>query len=86
MSYIDDFNIDCYDGSELLSGDTIDYTYISITKETEKAYLVNFGTNGSAWVPKSMIDYKENNVLSIYEEFKIKYINKIKTIGIGDIC
>lgn len=86
MSYVDDFGIDDFDGSDLLSGATIDYNYVSITKETEKAYLVNFGTKGSALVPKSMIDRSENHILSIYEEFKLKYINKIKTIGIGDIC
>lgn len=72
--------------NQILSGDTIDYNYVSVVKETEKAYLFNFGSNGDAWIPKSMIDSNENNILSIYEEFRPKYINKVKTIGIGDIC
>lgn len=97
MSYFEDCiephigSIPSYIGSiqhceDRLSGDTLDYTYVSILKETDKAYLVNFGSKGSAWVPKSMIDSNENNTLSIYEEFRPKYINKVKTIGIGDIC
>ena len=71
---------------DILSGDTIYYNYTSIVKETEKAYLINFGINGDAWVPKSMIDHIENNMVAIYEEFRPKYINKVKTIGLGDIC
>ena len=71
---------------DILSGDVIDYVYVSILKETEKAYLFNFGSKGSAWIHKSMIDSNENNIVSIYEEFRPKYINKVKTIGIGDIC
>ena len=69
---------------DTLSGDTINYTYESIIKETEKAYLITF-SNGDAWIPKSMIDHIENNVVSIYEEFRPKYINKVKTIKLGDI-
>lgn len=74
------------DNEDILSGDVIDYPYVTILKETEKAYLFNFGSNGDAWVPKSRIDSNENNIVSIYEEFRPKYINNVKTIGIGDIC
>lgn len=70
----------------ILNGDVIEYPYVAMLKETEKAYLFSFGSNGSAWVPKAMIDSNENNILSIYEEFRPKYIDKVKTIGIGDIC
>ena len=85
MSMYEDYEYDItYE--DILSGDVIDYVYVSILKETEKAYLFNFGSNGNAWIPKSMIDSTENNILSIYEEFRPKYINKVKTIGIGDIC
>lgn len=90
MSYFNDF-IEPHIGSmqhceNILSGDVIDYPYVTILKETETAYLFSFGSKGSAWVPKAMIDSNENNILSIYEEFRPKYINKVKTIGIGDIC
>lgn len=71
---------------DILSGDTIEYTYVVVLKETEKAYLIHFGNNGDAWIPKSMIHHIENNIVTIYEEFRPKYINKVKTIGIGDIC
>ena len=77
-----------YPIEDTLSGDTINYTYESIIKETEKAYLITFSnsnSNGDAWIPKSMIYHIENNVVSIYEEFRPKYINKVKTIKLGDI-
>ena len=86
MCWAEDFGCYDYDGTSILSGDTIDYVYTKVLKETEKAYLITFGSNGDAWIPKSMIDSNENNILSIYEEFRPKYINKVKTIGIGDIC
>ena len=85
MSMYEDYEYDITN-EDILSGDVIDYVYVSILKETEKAYLFNFGSKGNAWIPKSMIDSNENNILSIYEEFRPKYINKVKTIGIGDIC
>lgn len=97
MSYFEDFiepnigRIPHYIGriqhcDDILSGDTIEYTYVVVLKETEKAYLIHFGNNGDAWIPKSMIYHIENNIVTIYEEFRPKYINKVKTIGIGDIC
>lgn len=65
---------------DILSGDTIPYAYTSISKETEKAYLFYFKSVGEAWVPKSMVDRLELNIVHIYEEFKLKYINQIKEI------
>lgn len=85
MSMYVDYEYDITN-EDILSGDVIDYPYVSILKETKNAYLFNFGSKGSAWVPKAMIDSNENNILTIYEEFRPKYINKVKTIGIGDIC
>ncbi len=94
MSYFEDY-IEPYIGlipdtsyyvEDTLSGDTINYTYKSIIKETEKAYLITFSnSNGDAWIPKSMIDHIENNIVAIYEEFRPKYINKVKEIKLGDI-
>ena len=91
MSYFEDciepyIGSSIFDNEDILNGDTIDYMYIAVSKETEKAYLINFGSNGSAWIPKYMVDNIENNIVSIYEEFRPRYINKVKTIGIGDIC
>lgn len=86
MSYAEDYGLCDYDCEDILSGDTIDYVYTKVVKVTEKAYLINFGITGDAWIPKSMIDHIENNIVTIYEEFRPKYINKVKTIGLGDIC
>ena len=50
MGFAEDYGLCDYDGEDILSGDTLDYTYVSILKETEKAYLVNFGSKGSSWI------------------------------------
>ena len=86
MGWAEDYGLCDYDGEDILSGDTIDYVYTKVVKVTEKAYLINFGITGDAWIPKSRIDHIENNIVTIYEEFRPKYINKVKTIGLGDIC
>ena len=84
MNYYYDYEYDItYE--DILSGDVIDYSYVSISKATEKAYLINFGAKGEAWIPKSMVDRIDNDSISIYEEFIPKYITKVKTIGVGDI-
>lgn len=64
MSMCEDYEYDITN-EDILSGDVIDYVYVSVLKETEKAYLFNFGSNGSAWIPKYMIDSNENNIVSI---------------------
>lgn len=92
MSWVEDYGCFDYDeesvylnGTVLQEDDFIFYYYKNISKETEKAYLINFD-NFQAWVPKACILEINKSGVRIACTFNFKPINEIKTIGIGDIC